>query len=526
MTGARAEPAEMLMNRLVILAIGLGLVASGAAAPAYAAPIPDRSASGTCLDSQRSPSILVEPITPQVPCTETTATVGTGCDMLSTKCPSWVSNHDIERANDVPAGDVVGLSPDGSTAYVAASVGDIGARLIAVDASSGEERWASVCCTPTAGWAQADHVVVSRDGSMVFVAGWIQDADDPSRTCTGFVQAFDSSSGDLLWRARQRSSERCWVPTDITTTTAGTIFVSSVTRFIDGRLFGRIHRMSPTSGKRRVVYRTRVYTEASGKTATVENLRVTPDGRHLIATGTFAEIPPGDEYFDATGWFLRRLRITDHALDPEWSLTRGKEWARTNPLAGLTLVGRRRVIITGTTLGPFRAFSMGVDALTGRRLWTRRERDNTQSWPHAPLAARSGKVFLSFLAWSQGVSIDDTNEMVALDSDTGKKLWIDSFRSVNQTTTTSYSWDHFPMAFAHRSSPHLYQVLRGYGYVEVRALDPSTGMQQWYSSYGDGYRSLPVDAAITPGSGALFVGVSNVPEQNGPGRTQLLRLDP
>lgn len=515
------------MNRLAGLTVVCCLLLSAAVMPASAAgPIEDSPPSNCNEQARRSISTLVHSEAPPLACTASGAPVGDGCDLLSTRCPTWVSSHDEDGVHDVPGGDVVALSPNGSTAFLGVTAGARGVRLLAVDVASGQQRWATPCCEPINGSASADKVAVSRDGSKVFVAGWIQHRDDPFLACTGFVQAFDADSGQRLWRARQRASELCWTPTDILAAPGGRLFVSSANRFTDGTLGGRIHRINSTTGRRRLAYRTRVYSDRSGRTATVDMLRISPDGRHVVAAGTFGETPPGSEFFDAAGWFLRRLRITERGLSRDWSLVRRTEPGRTNPLAGFVMAGRRRVIITGNTLIPFRAFTIGVNARNGRRLWTQRQPVNSQPWRHAPLATRSGKVFLTFLGWSQGVGMDEANQTVALDARTGEELWGNSFRSLTQTTATSYDWSPFPMLFTAPSTPHLYQVLRGYGSVEVRALDPSTGSQLWYSNYGDGYRSLAGDGQVTPDSGALLVGVINVPEQQGSGRSQLLRLDP
>lgn len=103
------------------------------------------------LDQQGS-APAVRMVTPPVHVGGSSPLRGQGCAIFSTRCPTWVSHHDLEQAHDVPDGtDLVAVSPDGATTYLGVSAGGYGARMVAVDVASGEERWAQMCCVSEPG---------------------------------------------------------------------------------------------------------------------------------------------------------------------------------------------------------------------------------------------------------------------------------------------------------------------------------------------------------------------------------------
>lgn len=373
------------------------------------------------------------------------------------------------------------------------------------------------------GWANAETIALSRDGQTVFMAGWIQPYDQPTQACTGFVQAFDAQSGRRIWRARQKSSELCWYPTDLTVGRRAA-FVSSGTQFVGGAVGGQLDRLDPETGRRASVYATKKGSPSQGM-STLSTLEFSRDYRHLFVAGAFGIRTKGGPY-DAVGWFVRRLSVDHAEMSTDWSFGRRFKVGTMNPLSQILVTRRNHVLIVGSELSPFRTFVIGLRSHDGRRVWRFRGPDNSLAIDHNVVAASSGRVVLTFQTWNRGIGIDERHEMVALDEDTGNEIWSDTFISFNQTTATSIDWKHYPLVLATPSASTVYQIVRGYGYIEVRALELSSGAQRWYSSYSEGLRSGASDGEIVPESGTMMLGAASVPEQGRPGKSMLFRFDP
>lgn len=115
----------------------------------------------------------------------------------------------IARSGIVGTGDEaidVALSPDGSTVYVAghfeAFVASQDFAVVAYDAATGVARWTTRIDSPIHGEDNLEDLVVSPDGSRVFVTG----ATRFDFAYDLFTAGVDAASGTLLWTALRDGS--------------------------------------------------------------------------------------------------------------------------------------------------------------------------------------------------------------------------------------------------------------------------------------------------------------------------------
>ncbi|MFN2544595.1 MAG: PQQ-binding-like beta-propeller repeat protein [Actinomycetota bacterium] len=116
----------------------------------------------------------------------------------------WSARHDGPK-HQGDGGWGIAVAPDGSQVFVTGTetVGDPGTGAqtigdfvtIAYDAATGAERWVARYAGPDGGDDRARFVVVSSEGSRVYVAGY-QNGSDVT------VVAYDTTAGDQVWVTR------------------------------------------------------------------------------------------------------------------------------------------------------------------------------------------------------------------------------------------------------------------------------------------------------------------------------------
>ncbi|WP_084734614.1 S8 family serine peptidase [Actinophytocola xinjiangensis] len=132
---------------------------------------------------------------------------GTGVDMVTiaydtaTGARQWETRHD-GSANGADKGNVIGVSADGETLYVAGSTTLAGTTksayaLVAYDAGTGAQRWTASYDGPGTDEDSALGLAISPDGSAVYVTGY---SDDVWRDYATI--AYRATTGDRLWVAR------------------------------------------------------------------------------------------------------------------------------------------------------------------------------------------------------------------------------------------------------------------------------------------------------------------------------------
>lgn len=486
-----ANPRSMFYRRtlrvLVAITILLTPLSAGASSsPEGAAPTP------ACLD----PSRLPLPRTPasasgmHLPvCGEqqwsSPGTAEQTCDIRGNACPAWVRRPPQGTSAD----DVLATSPDGRIAYIGAAYGDAGNQLYAANAKSGWIRWSVSCCKKVEGGFGVVHSVeTSRDGSVVFLAGGTSDRANPWTHCTGTVKAYDTANGDLLWEAGQYSDEICWWPQDMAVG-HGRVFVTGIARPSEQEVTARIESFSIRSGVRRIVHQEPVTDQSLlgqtlGDTArwVPHVLEMSRDGDRLVVVEAELELPGQGQSEEVVGWAVQSIDVRSGSFRPVWEVRRHFGFSEQNALADL-LVTDERVVVTGVALDDWTAFTLAFNARNGRRAWVRRM-EWAQPWPSAALATMGERVFLAFRNVNKDQSRPGAIGMASYNLRTGKRLWRTKFRSVAQREAEQQrgeDWGAFPMVFAHPRTATLYEVIRGFGAVEVRSINPRNGAARWYS---------------------------------------------
>jgi PQQ-like domain len=129
------------------------------------------------------------------------------------KCPAWISSYDGPghgaegQAPYAFNGSVMASSPDGRLVYTAALT-NVGTQangqllynyvVIAVDAATGEQRWASIYPgTSDLPNPVVDALAVSPTGSSVYVTGYLYNGDTFQEAIA--TVGFDANTGQQLW---------------------------------------------------------------------------------------------------------------------------------------------------------------------------------------------------------------------------------------------------------------------------------------------------------------------------------------
>jgi DNA-binding beta-propeller fold protein YncE len=178
------------------------------------------------------------------------------------------------------------VSPDGSTVYVARTSGQVFA-VVARDAATGTRTWATRTHGPGGDQIFAEAVAISPDGSRLFVTG---DVEETIFKRSVFTVAYDTADGSVLWSAQRLvGKNKEFIP--------GSIAVSP-----DG---AQVFVMGSRTGKHGINdfwdYLTVAYSAANGSKMwsaaydgpahrgdTDAGIAVSPDGSRVFVTGTSA----------------------------------------------------------------------------------------------------------------------------------------------------------------------------------------------------------------------------------------------
>jgi len=367
----------------------------------------------------------------------------------ATGARSWVGRYD-GPGHDNDGGNAVAVSRDAKRLFVTGTsfggtTTDMDYATIAYDARNGAQLWIARYDGPANGIDAARSIVVSDDGSRVFVTGG-SFGGQASRSDYATV-AYDAMTGAQLWTAR--------------------------------------------------------YDGPAHKRDAVSALAVSRDGERIFVTGTSLNRNPAREdyatiaYDASTGEQLWLTRYNGPMS--------GKDFSNALTVSG----DGTRVIVTGTTFGGATTQrdygTVAYDALTGAQLWaTRYDGPADDDYAYSVSGSGNGtKVFVTGASESEDEGEDYAT--VAYDAASGAQLWAVRYDS----PSNDYDWGYSVAVSGDDTSVFVTGdswEKDGSGYTTI-AYNAATGAGLWAARYkGPGDDDDEVWSLALSGDGAkVFV---------------------
>lgn len=382
------------------------------------------------------------------------------------------------------------VSPDGSRLFVTGSIPGAGLRdygIIAYDAESGAEIWAARYDGPTNGSDVARAVVVSRDGSKVFVTG--SSTGPADRTDIATV-AYSAVSGEQLWASRYNG------PDDFIDA-AKAIALSP-----DGE---KVFVSGLTYGYGLINYLTVAYAADGGGQLwaesyngsfnyhdTVEAMAVSPDGSKVFVTGS-SYVHNG---------YVDYVTIAYAASNGQqlWLSTYGGSANQFDtPRSVAASPDGSKVFVTGVAHGANNGdyATVAYSADTGRQEWASTY-DGAGYYDDAKALAVSPDGSALFVTGRSSSMTSSDYATVAYSADDGARLWATRYNAL---------FDSYDLATSLAVSPdgsRLY--VTGYSdYDFVTVAYTSIGMRLWTSRYKGDFYSYTRAIAVSPDGMKIFV---------------------
>jgi len=370
-------------------------------------------------------------------------------------------------------------SPDGRRLFVVGTSNIPGVGLVyatvAYDPSTGAQLWSSRLDAPL--WSSAAGVVVSPDGTRVFVTGWSND---------GFLYAtvaYDAATGAELWVAHYadpRSGGN--VAYSIALSPDGTrVFVTGTNELFDRHgehyafRFTTIAYSAATGAMEWVSVHS-----GHGSIWTINvTLTLSPDGTRLFVSGW--DYIAGEyitvAYDAATG---------DQLWQRRYSLnTNG---GRVDDALAVSPDGTI-VFVSGTTVRspPDLDFiTLAYDAATGKTLWQRRYKGSAGGYDsaHAVAVSPDGKRVAVTGETNSGPyhTSPGSYATIVYEATTGKRLWVRLYRGPDQGLGVGSVGSARAVAFAPGGAQLYVTGQSGTDYATI-AYDTSSGDRAWVRRY-------------------------------------------
>jgi PQQ-like domain len=335
----------------------------------------------------------------------------------------WLSRYH-GAANGYDDARALALTPDGATVFVTGLSEDAPCPdcwdygTVAYDAATGAQRWASTYNGPAAGEDDATAIVVSPNGTSVFVTGqsWsgASDYDDYATV------AYDAATGAQRWVARY-TGLRADQAADLAVSPDGsTLFVTGQSEGLRTRFDYATVAYDAATGTQRWVAR---YTGPGAKDDFATAVRVGPDGSVVYVTGQSDSLLSSDDYatvaYDAatgTQRWVARYDDPDHGSDDGIALGMSPDGAS--------------VFVTGQSGGAngYDYATIAYDAMTGVQKWVARydgpahEEDDATALGLSP---DGSTVYVTGQSEGSDSGFDDAT--VAYDAGTGSQEWVARF---------------------------------------------------------------------------------------------------
>jgi PQQ-like domain len=409
----------------------------------------------------------------------------------------WVSryNHGMDQAR------AVGISPDGSKLFVTGQSGpsyNPDYATVAFDAATGARLWAARYDGPDKNFDDASALIVSPDGSKVFVTG------TSSRGLYDFATlAYDAATGSQLWIARYNSgccgdnyAKALGVSPD-----GSKVFVTGWGGSTSNPDYATVAYDATTGDQ---LWAT-TYDGPQHGTDLAYALALSPDGSKVFVAGDSGPISNGRDYatvaYDAaTGAQLWASRYDVGYVDEPHAL-------------GVSPDGSK-IFLTGESTPPGSSYrdyvTIAYDAASGSRLWTQQysaPRAKSTDVAYALGVSPDGsKVFVTGKAWYGPSPASYDYATVAYDAATGTQLWLSRYDKTGGGDDIARALSISPDGSQVFVTGQSFESASGDDYATV-AYDSSTGGRLWVKRY-NGAANGTDDAqalAVSPDGSNVFV---------------------
>ncbi|MEW1846911.1 S8 family serine peptidase [Nonomuraea angiospora] len=413
---------------------------------------------------------------------------------------TWSATYGAAGGAD--SAEFIALDPKGERVYVTgASFGTSPGALspsiatVAYDAATGAQLWSKGYKGPAGTYDEPAAIVLSPDGSKLFVTGISAGTDTGNDAVT---IAYDTTSGAELWVARHTGPGNL---SDFANAVAvspdgKSVYATGMSTLAEG---GKddyfVVAYNADNGERTWL---RHYDGPGGGTDDAREIEVTPDGSKLFVTGQSQGV-------SGTGF-------SDWGTVAFGTATGEQLWAarHNGPANGMDIpsgmaVDDKSVYVTGSSEGKGTQtdlVTVAYDVATGKELWTDRYDGpaHGSDIPHAIILA-AGRLYVTGNTEGEGTRSDFTT--VAYDPGTGQRAWVQ--RRDGQGKGEDYAWDVAATPDGSRvvitgESSDSEDGVGGSDYVTV-AYDSATGQEVWTARYDgaagaqDRSHALAVDAA-------------------------------
>jgi WD40 repeat protein len=414
----------------------------------------------------------------------------------------WVARYN-GPANGFDAARSVAVGPGGGRVFVTGdsfgrTTGDDYAT-VAYDAATGRRLWVARYNGPGNVGDVASSVVVSPDGTKVFVTG-----SSPGRT-TGVdyaTVAYSAATGRRLWVARYNGPGNGGDSASSVAVGPGGARV-----FVTGSSPGR------TTGDD---YATVAYSAVTGRQLWVRRYN---GPRNLADVANSVAVSPGGARVFVTGSSEARVFSDDYATVAYDAATGRQLWVRryngpgnSGDFARSVAVGPggTRVFVTGasqgrTTSGDYA--TVAYSAATGTQLWVRRYNGPGNGFDAArSVAVSPGGTRVFVTGSSEGRVASDDYATVAYAAATGRQLWVARYNGPGNSGDAALSLAVGPGGAKVFVTGLSVGRTTGSDYATV-AYSAAIGTQLWvrrYNGPGNGH-DVASSVAVGPGGARVFV---------------------
>ncbi|MCP2353530.1 subtilisin family serine protease [Nonomuraea thailandensis] len=284
----------------------------------------------------------------------------------------WTVRHNGAGGQSDYAGDIT-ASPDGKSLYVTGMTstgggGEADYFTAAYDVDSGERTWLAHYGGPGGGVDDARTVVVTPDGTKVFVSGQSSGADGTGLTNWGTV-AYDAGSGRQLWAAQHNGSGN-----EIDVSEDAAVSADGKVVFVTGQSVSQDTQSDMT---------TIAYDSATGKEVWTDrydgpaqqgdhpkSVTVAPDGKVYVTGNSQGEGTRADyttiAYDPATGARTWVARFDGQAQDEDFA----KQVSTTPDGSKVIVTGKSADVPAGDVTPPNHDYvTVAYDAASGKQVW-------------------------------------------------------------------------------------------------------------------------------------------------------------